>query len=200
MHDFDVILPDGRCIALEVTSAIDGAVVALSDAAFGREGRQPRWAAPGLANDCIVTIPQCPVRVAEMMSAMLPIVATFELHGHADVDPHINYAYVSPRSKLPAPVVGAVRRMVELGVTRARALAPRAGGDAEMFVMISGGSAADPGSVNRLVAERAEPKREKLASYGEGRRHERGPPVVARQEQKRGRRAGRATSFPGRTG
>jgi hypothetical protein len=28
MHDFDVILPDGRCIALEATSAIAGAVVA----------------------------------------------------------------------------------------------------------------------------------------------------------------------------
>jgi len=38
MHDFDVILPDGRCIALEVTSAIDGAVVALSDAASDKKG------------------------------------------------------------------------------------------------------------------------------------------------------------------
>jgi hypothetical protein len=37
MHDFDVILPGGRCIALEVKSAIDGAAVALWDAAFGRE-------------------------------------------------------------------------------------------------------------------------------------------------------------------
>ncbi len=32
-----------------------------------------------------------------------------------------------------------------------------------MFVTISGGFAGDPGAVNRLVAERAEPKREKLA-------------------------------------
>jgi hypothetical protein len=163
MHDFDVILPDGRCIALEVTSAIDGAVVALSDAAFGREGRQQRWRARDLANDWIVTIPQRPVRVAEMMSAMLPILEVFEEHGHADVDPHINYAYVSPRSKMPAAVVEAARRMVELGITRARVLAPRAEGDAEMFVTISGGFAGDPGAVNRLVAERAEPKREKLA-------------------------------------
>ena len=35
--------------------------------------------------------------------------------------------------------------MVELGVTRARMLAPRADGDAEMFVTISGGFAGDPG-------------------------------------------------------
>jgi hypothetical protein len=163
MHDFDVILPDGRCIALEVTSAIDGAVVALSDAAFGREGRQQRWPAPGLTNDWILTIPQPPVRVAEMMSAMLPILQAFEEHGHADVDPHINCAYVNPRSEMPAPVVEAARRMVDLGVTRARVLAPRADGDAEVFVTISGGFAGDPGAVNRLVAERAEPKREKLA-------------------------------------
>ncbi|HYB27956.1 MAG TPA: hypothetical protein VEF89_15165 [Solirubrobacteraceae bacterium] len=163
MHDFDVILPDGRCIALEVTSAIDGAVVALSDAAFGREGRQQRWPAPALTNDWIVTIPQRRVRVADMMSAMLPILEVFEEHGHADVDPHVNYAYVSPRSEMPAAVVEAARRMVELGVTRARVLAPRAEGDAEMFVTISGGFTGDPGAVNRLVAERAEPKREKLA-------------------------------------
>jgi hypothetical protein len=163
MHDFDVILPDGRCIALEVTSAIDGAVVALSDAAFGREGRQQRWPAPDLANDWIVTIPQRPVRVAEMMSAMLPILEAFEEHGDADVDPHIDHAYVSPRSEMPATVVEAARQMVKLGVARARVLAPRAEGDAEMFVTISGGFAGDPGTVNRLVAERAEPKREKLA-------------------------------------
>ncbi len=163
MHDFDVILPDGRRIALEVTSAIDAAAVALSDAAFGREGRQQRWPAPGLVNDWIVTIPQRPVRVAEMMSAMLPILEVFEEHGHADVDPHINYAYVRPRSEMPAAVVEAARRMVELGVTRARVLAPRADGDAEMFVTISGGFAGDPGAINRLVAERAEPKRDKLA-------------------------------------
>jgi hypothetical protein len=164
MHDFDVVLPDGRCIALEVTSAIDGAVVALSDAAFGREGRQRRWAAPGLANDWIMTIPQRPVRVAEMMTAMLPILEAFEVHGHADVDAHINYAYVSPRSELPAPLVAAATRMVELGVTRARVLAPGADGDAEVFVTISGGFTGDPGAVSRLVAERAEPKRAKLAS------------------------------------
>jgi hypothetical protein len=144
MHDFDVILPDGRRIALEVTSAINGSVLALSDAAFGREERQQRWAAPGLADDWIVTIPQRPVRVGEMMSAMLPIVKAFEVHGHADVDPHINYAYVSPRSELAAPVVEAAQRMVKLGVNRARVLAPRDDGDAEMFVTISGGFAGDP--------------------------------------------------------
>jgi len=163
MHDFDVTLPDGRCIALEVTSAIDGAVLALSDAAFGREGRQRRWAAAGLTNDWIVTIPQRPVRVAEMMNAMLPILEAFEVHGHADVDPHVDYVYNSPRSELPTPVVDAARRMIELGVTRARVLAPRADGNAEMFVTISDGFAGDPGAVNRLVAERSEPKREKLA-------------------------------------
>ena len=69
------------------------------------KGRQQRWPAPGLANDWILTIPQRPVRVAEMMSAMLPILEAFEEHGHADVDPHINYAYVSPRSEMPAPVI-----------------------------------------------------------------------------------------------
>jgi hypothetical protein len=163
MHDFDVILPDGRCLALEVTSAIDGAVVALSDAAFGREGRQRRWPAHNLANDWIVTIPQRPVRIAEMMSTMLPILQAFEEHGHTDVDPHMYYAYVSPRSEMPAAVVEAARRMVKVGVTRARVLAPRADGDAEMFVTISGGFTGDPDAANRLVAERAEPKREKLA-------------------------------------
>jgi hypothetical protein len=161
MHDFDVMLPDGRCIALEVTSAIDGAVVALSDAAFGTEARPQRWPAPRLANDWIVTIPQRRVRVAEMMSAMLAILEAFEEHGHADVDPHVNYAYVSPRSEMPAPVVEAARRLVELRVNRARALAPPMDGDAEMFITISRGIAADPG--NRLVVERAEPKRKKLA-------------------------------------
>ncbi|MGP0053554.1 MAG: hypothetical protein ACLPZR_32580 [Solirubrobacteraceae bacterium] len=93
---------------------------------------------------------------------MLPILEAFEEHGDADVDPHIDHAYVGPRSEMPATVVEAARQMVKLGVTRARVLAPRAEGDAEMFVTISGGFAGDPGAVNRLVAERAEPKREKL--------------------------------------
>lgn len=39
MHDFDVTLPDGS-IALEVTSAVDGATVQLSRAAFGSVGRE----------------------------------------------------------------------------------------------------------------------------------------------------------------
>jgi hypothetical protein len=64
---------------------------------------------------------------------------------------------------MPAVIVEAARRMLELGVTRARVLAPRAAENAEMLVTISGGFAGDPGAVNRLVAERAEPKREKLA-------------------------------------
>jgi hypothetical protein len=163
MHDFGLILPDGHRIALEVTSAIDGAVVALSVAAFGMEGRQQRWPAPGLANDWIVTIPQRPIRVAGMMSAMLPILEAFEEHGHTDVDPHMNYAYVSPRSELPPQVVEAARRMVELGVTRTRVLGPGTEGDAEVFITISGGVAGDPATVNRLVAERAQRKRKQLA-------------------------------------
>jgi hypothetical protein len=171
MHDFDVMLPDGRCIALEVTSAIDGAVVALSHAAFGTEARQQHWPAPRLANDWIVTIPRRQVRVAEMMRAMLAILEAFEEHGHADVDPHVNYAYVSPRSEMPAPVVDSARRMVELRVTRARALAPQMDGDAEMFITISGGIAGDPDAVNRLVVERAEPKRKKLARASADERH-----------------------------
>jgi hypothetical protein len=89
-----------------------------------------------------------------MMSAMLPILEAFEEHGHTNVDPHITYAYVSPRSEVPAPVVEAARRTVELGGTRARALAPRVERDAEMFITISGGIAGDPAAVSRLVAQR----------------------------------------------
>ena len=130
---------------------------------LSEEGAAAAMARPRPGERLIVTTPQRPVRVAEMMSAMLPILEVFEEHGHADVDPHINYAYVRPRSEMPAAVVEAARRMVELGVTRARMLAPRADGDAEMFVTISGRFAGDPGAINRLVAERAEPKRDKLA-------------------------------------
>jgi hypothetical protein len=162
MHDFDVQLPDGRCIALEITSAIDGPSVALSAAAFGREGREQRWPAPLLANDWLVVIEQRPIRITTMMSAMLPVLEVFERHEQTDVDPGINYDYVSPRSDMPPAVVDAAREMVRLGVTRVRVLGPRAEGDAQMLITITGGFAAEPGNVNQLIAERAEPKREKL--------------------------------------
>ena len=163
MHDFDVIFPDGRCIALEGHERNRRG----SRRALGCSFRKRRATAalarsrPGERLDR--DDPAAPGPCRQMMSAMLPILEVFEEHGHADVDPHINYAYVSPRSEMPAAVVEAARRMAELGVTRARVLAPRAEGDAEMFVTISGGFVGDPGAVNLLVAERAEPKREKLA-------------------------------------
>lgn len=171
MYDFDVILPDGRCIALEITSASDGAVIALSDAALVREGKQRHWPAPGLANDWIVTLPQSLVRVADMMRAMLQILKTFEEHDHHNVDHPINYDYINPRSDLPAPVVEAARRMVELGVTRVLVLAPRIRDVAEMIIAIGSGAVADPDAVNRLVIERAQPKRKKLAMASADERH-----------------------------
>lgn len=164
MHEFDVRLPDARVLALEVTTALDGDAVKLSIAAFGKDGAPRRWPAPGLANDWILTIEQRPLPVAKVMGAMPRILEVFERHGRDDVDPAREYgSYMSPHSTLPPELVEAAREMVKLGVNWARIFGARVGPEALMFITISGGFWGDPDAINRVLAERAEPKRKKLA-------------------------------------
>lgn len=173
MHDFDVNLPDDRCIALEVTGAIDEATVRLSEAAFGKEGRARSWPAPGLANDWLVVIPPRLVKVNRLMREMLSIVTLFEREGIARVDTTVNPAYRRPAQSTPAEVVEAKLRMFRSGVIEARVLWPRPGPEAQMFIAIRGGGTgtANADQVNQLIVERAAPKRNKLARAAAAERH-----------------------------
>jgi hypothetical protein len=162
MHDFDVNLPDGRCIALEVTGAINEQAVRLSEAAYGTEGRERRWPGPGLANDWLIVIPQRPIRIARLMREMVPMLTLLEREGLTRVDTSVNPAYRSPAPGTSPEVVEATLQVFNSGVTEARVLWPRLALEAQLFVTITGGFTADIGRVNDLIIERAEPKLEKI--------------------------------------
>jgi hypothetical protein len=171
MHDFDITLTDGSCVALEVTSAIGEDAVRLSDAAFGREGRERTWPAPSLANDWLVTIGPKPNRVAHLIGEVIPLLLVLEQHGMSGVDTRVNPAYHRPTRGTPTEVTEAMSALFRLTVKAAHALNPRPPSQAQVFISISQGLTADRERVNQLVVERAEPKREKLAKATAVARH-----------------------------
>jgi hypothetical protein len=79
-HDYDVLLPDWTCIALEVTRAVDKDTNKLFDAAFGKKWPGKEWRAPGLANDWKVSLPARPIKVTRVMREIASILAVFEQH------------------------------------------------------------------------------------------------------------------------
>lgn len=171
MHDFDVNLPDGRCIALEVTGAINEQAVRLSEAAYGIEGRERRWPGPGLAYDWLIVIPQRPIRIARLMKETVPILTLFEREGLTQIDTSVNPAYRTPALTTSPEVTEATFRMFKMGVIEARVLWERPTTEAQLFVTIRSGFSADIGRVNELIIERAGPKLEKLIRAEAAERH-----------------------------
>jgi hypothetical protein len=171
MHDFDVELPDGRRVALEVTGAINEQAVRLSEAAYGTEGRERRWPAEGLANDWLVVIPPRPVKVARLMHDMVPILTLFEREGLTQVNTSFNPAYRRSAPGTPPAVIEATLRVFKMGVLETRVLWPRPEAQAQLFVTVRGGFSADIERVNDLVVQRAESKIEKLTRAEAAERH-----------------------------
>jgi hypothetical protein len=168
-HDFDILCPGGRRIALEITSTRDETVLGLLDVAFGRT-----WTAPGLANDWQVVVPHpvghSSVRMDRVMREVVPIVAVFEshgLHGANDTD-----AAPWRSSAGDAVVVSAIRRMEALGVLALREFAPRPSSrEAELYATVRHGFGADVDTVNRFVEIHANANAAKLLTADADERH-----------------------------
>jgi hypothetical protein len=164
-HDLDIKLPDdGRCIALEVTSAADGALEALARLAL-----HTKHEAPTLSQDWWVGLPMDgELKVKPLMKGVIPLLETLEAHGVRGVDRF-------PRGK-PAGSEGeaaeAARGLHALGALHAHALGPPKPGEvAQILTSLAGGAVSSFVSMNDLVVERARKKVEKLIAAGCDERH-----------------------------
>ncbi len=169
-HDFDIGLPDGRCLALEVTAADDPDIRSVNAAGFGNE-----WPAAGLANDWWVVIahvvggPQ--VRLAPVMKQIVPVLLVLEQNSVTAVDTRVRPAYLRPLPDSRQDVLDAVTKLHELGVSAARPWGARRGAQAELFLSFSAGFGSDPEKLTELVAMLADRKAEKLAAAKADERH-----------------------------
>ena len=166
-HDFDIELPDGRLIALEVTSAADGAIEALRNLAFGRE-----WRAPSLGHHWWLGVPNDgSVKVKALVTQVVPHLEVLERHGIEQVggggrsDRH-------PPASVDEDVATAARGVFKLGADRATRLdAPKAGETALVMASLHGGAGSNFDLLNDLVAGRAAAKAKKLDSATGDERH-----------------------------
>ncbi len=161
-HDFDIELPDGRLIPLEVTSAGNEAVEALAGAAFSD------WPAPTLTRNWWIGLPRDGgLNVKSLMGALPPHLAVLERH---DVE------LVSARQPLPADadgeVIAAREGVLAAGATHAARLrTPDPGEAARLLSSMHGGAASNFDLMNDLVAGCARRKAEKLAAADGCERH-----------------------------
>lgn len=169
-HDFDVQLADGRTIALEVTSATDEDVQGLHAAAMTAQ-----HTTSALASDWLVGGGQASdgpqVRIRELIDGIIPVLAAYERHGVSDIDTR-----VPPRSNLRAPgtpqdVIEATQQQFELGAVVTHRLGPRHSSEAQVFISIHGGVAANANQVDGLVGAVARRKADKLAVARADERH-----------------------------
>jgi hypothetical protein len=160
-HEFDVVLPDGSRIAVEVTAATDQPTERL------RGERRRDYPAPELAANWNVWMPQDPALDLrrDLMPKLPPLIAVLERHGVAHVG-----RFVEPPTEPEA--AEAAERISKLRVHRALRLGPpEDGAEPGLFVAMTTGVGSDFDSLNALVAERAEAKRDKLAAAVADERH-----------------------------
>src|SRR6202034_1109771 len=169
--DFNVILDDGTCVALEVTSTRDERVLALLATAFGRP-----WPATGLINDWQVGIAQpikgVAVRVDRLMRDVLQPLAGLEQHGVHDVVYVSRWPVSRPRTDKERQTQRATIALAEMGVVLVRPLGPPISpGAPQLYVSVHGGLSANADEVNRLVVAAAEANHGKLVSTKADQRH-----------------------------
>lgn len=169
--DFNVVLPEGRVVALEITAAADSDVVAETVAAFGRE-----WKSPELRNNWMIGIGRRvggdPVPIRDVMAGMMPILALFERNDESTVEVRYSPRYRTKPPEVSNHVHDAMIEMFDLGVEVARVWSsPDPGEDGQIYPTISAGVSSDSAKINALVVERAEKKVDKLRAATADERH-----------------------------
>ncbi len=166
-HDFDIELPGGLTIPLEVTSAADGALEALRNLALGRE-----WKAPSLGHHWWLLVPNDgSVQVKALMTKVVPYLAVLERHGIERVGGAAR-ADRRPPTGASQEVTDAALGVFELGAHRAmRWGVPKPGETALVMASLHGGAGSNFDLFNDLVAECARAKAEKLAAATGEERH-----------------------------
>lgn len=169
-HDFDVVLPDGRRVALEVTSAADREVLSLL-AAASRE----RTTAD-LRNDWQIGVEQMvggsAVKISRLMNEIVGVLEVFERNGLTEVETRHSPQYTKAAPGTPQEVIEATMRQFELGAIVTRAWGPRKSPEAaHLYVTVHGGFGADIDKVNALVVTETEANRAKLVAAKADERH-----------------------------
>jgi hypothetical protein len=141
--DFNVVLPEGRVVALEITAAADSDVVAETVAAFGRE-----WKSPELRNNWMIGIGRRvggdPVPIRDVMAGMMPILALFERNDESTVEVRYSPRYRTKPPEVSNHVHDAMIEMFDLGVEVARVWSsPDPGEDGQIYPTISAGVSSD---------------------------------------------------------
>jgi hypothetical protein len=166
MHDFDIALTDGRIVALEVTSAVDGSVIELHNTAFARA-----WLIPELQLDWWIGIPResgtIPLRKSR--SALIAVLRCFQAHGLTAVAP--DWVEYGIPSTLPAAVIQAVETLFQLGADWARSTDRGRDSTAQLHFFFHGAASANFDQLHQLMLERVEAKRLKLLRANAHERH-----------------------------
>lgn len=156
-RDFDVVLPNGEHVALEVTAAENPGLRSMLKAAYGRS-----HPAPGLKGWSIGirNTGGGVVNIKEAAKALPPLLAVFERHGVNEVD---RRSYVPPAND---EVREAETKLLALGITNAR-ICPLRGTPGELVFYGHGGFSASAEQVNAVVEQNALRKCEKLGAVTE---------------------------------
>ena len=169
--DFDIALPNGSVLALEVTTAADPDTVAEIAAAFGRE-----WRFSELRNDWMIGIGADrggePAPIRKLMAEMLPLLVLLESLGQTEIEVRYSPRFRARPAQTPKALHEARIKMFDLGVRQARTWGtPAPGESAQILPTISGGTTSNPGKLNRLVSQCADRKVTKLLAASADERH-----------------------------
>jgi hypothetical protein len=169
-HDFDIVLPDRRQVALEVTAADDRDIRSVNEAGFWNE-----WPEPALANDWWVVIGHvaggAQVRIVKVMKRIVPSLVVLEQNSVEDVDTRVRPSYRRPLPDARQVVLDAMTQLHELGVSAARPWGTRQGPEARLLVSFTAGFSSDPEKLTELVAMLADRKAKKFAAAEGDERH-----------------------------
>lgn len=157
--DFDVLLTDGRVVALEITAASDPEVVRLHAQAFKFE-----WPAPLLLNDWQIGVKHPlggpTINLRPVQKGIESILVVFEHNGVANVG---SVGMSRPPVGVNQDVTDATTEMFNLGVTMARVhRRAKAPGKAMVLNSIHGGHGSNANEMNELVEINAMANIEKL--------------------------------------
>jgi hypothetical protein len=164
MYDFDIHLPDGRVIALEVTTIADFKVVG-----FHNLMGDTMWVAPELNTDWWVALPdpeggQPVIKIKRSKPTMVSALAALEAHGITQLEPDmLDRLELLPESTPPVVREG-IKKLSAMGIRLVYSTGQRSDDVAQLLFSAHGSASGNPDQLNDLVLERVEAKREKLAA------------------------------------
>ncbi|ABK51814.1 hypothetical protein Acel_0038 [Acidothermus cellulolyticus 11B] len=163
-HDYDIELPDGRIIALEVTSAADPERMAL----LSELSKTPSIPS-SLEHDWLVSVwdvrNEPHVNIKRLVKKTEPRLSTLVRHGVTEIDK----VSLDRKRHVPRDVC---YELASLGVARARTLTLANPGEVrEIFFSYAGGVTSHQGILNQLIEQTTKANAAKLAVANAAERH-----------------------------